>query len=646
MRNHVILSAVLLAFTASCQATATVDSGPGSDPDNNEEVWVTIGSDALGTLESELSSGILDTRQNAEGVTVVKVPGDVIPELSHVMHTRFKRCGGFFVHDSQKQATGSLDNALSVSAITKAFAGYSIDNGQVADALITEVEESNLVSSITTLSSYQTRYYTSQSGVDAALWIRDQFQLLAQNRPDITVETYQHAGYPQPSVIVTIPGDSLPDEVVVIGGHLDSTAFGSSSAPGADDDASGIATLIEMMRVIATTDYKPDRTVKLIGYAAEEVGLRGSGDIADSFQSQGVNVVGVMQLDMTNYKGSSKDIWLVDDYTNAEQNQFIGQLIDAYLNLTWDYTTCGYACSDHASWTQAGYPASLPFESRIDQYNPEIHTGDDTIDVSGGSAEHAAKFARLAAAYLAELAKGDFTGGGEPPPPPPPPPPVPDPVTETFSGSLSQGAQDAYGPFEVTGGTTFTADITGTGDADLYVHIGAPPTTSTYTCRPYRNGSAENCTVDVPAGQSEVHIMLRGYSSATYDLVVNYTPKDGGGDPPPPPPPPGEVEVTETFNDSVARLATEQYGPFIVVPGSDLTAVLSPDNGSSGDADLYVRFDAAPTTGSYDCRPYLNGSNETCQLGVPAGTTEAFVMVRGYNAAEYQVDITYTTPQP
>lgn len=54
-------------------------------------------------------------------------------------------------------------------------------------------------------------------------------------------------------------------------------------------------------------------------------------------------------------------------------------------------------------------------------------------------------------------------------------------------------------------------------------------------------------------------------------------------------------------------------------------------SGGSGDADLYVRFGSAPTTGSYNCRPYLNGNNEACTFGTPqAGTYH--IMVRGYTA--------------
>ncbi len=60
---------------------------------------------------------------------------------------------------------------------------------------------------------------------------------------------------------------------------------------------------------------------------------------------------------------------------------------------------------------------------------------------------------------------------------------------------------------------------------------------------------------------------------------------------------------------------------------SDLSFQIS---GGSGDADLYVRFGSAPTTSSYDCRPWLNGNNETCDFASPS-TGTYHVMVRAYS---------------
>jgi leucyl aminopeptidase len=216
-------------------------------------------------------------------------------------------------------------------------------------------------------------------------------------------------GYAQKSVIMTIRGTTRPDEIVVIGGHLDSIALGgkNANAPGADDDASGVATLTEVARVLLQSGYRPERTIQLMAYAAEEVGLRGSLAIARDYAKRKVDVIGALQLDMTNYQGSDKDIWLMKDFTDAKQNAFLVKLIETYVDATYGFDACGYACSDHASWTRIGVPASMPFESRMNDRNKQIHTKKDTLELSNNNAAHAAKFARLGVAYAIELAKGD-----------------------------------------------------------------------------------------------------------------------------------------------------------------------------------------------------------------------------------------------
>jgi leucyl aminopeptidase len=148
-----------------------------------------------------------------------------------------------------------------------------------------------------------------------------------------------------------------------------------------------------------------------MAYAAEEVGLRGSLRIARDYQQRGVDVVGALQLDMTNYRGSDKDIWLMKDFTSAAQNGFLGRLLDTYVGASWGLDACGYACSDHASWHRTGVPASMPFEARMRDRNRAIHTRKDTLETSGPGAEHAVKFGRLAAAYAIELGKGELGAG-------------------------------------------------------------------------------------------------------------------------------------------------------------------------------------------------------------------------------------------
>lgn len=401
----------VLAVVGSCSQTSPKDESLGPD-----EVWITIGSDAVDDVQEFLASEPEKSVVYAasDRATVIKAKRAHLPRITHFMHERFNRCGGYVVHDSYAEAFDELDDKRPRGTSAKAV-NYTIDHATAVNTLMNTVSEMQIRSVITHLSTnYVNRYYTTPSGTAAAVWIRDHWaSMIPADRSDVSVELYSHAGYPQNSVILTIEGDTLPDEVVVIGGHLDSTigsGTGTSSvAPGADDDASGIATVSEVISVALANGFHPDRTVKFMGYAAEEVGLRGSGDIADDFASQGINVVGVLQLDMTNYDGTATDILMINDNTNSAQNTFVTQLIDAYVGSSWAYINCGYGCSDHASWNSAGFAASMPFEATMSTYNPFIHTSNDTIGNMGGNADYSVQFAKLGAAYIVELAKGDFS---------------------------------------------------------------------------------------------------------------------------------------------------------------------------------------------------------------------------------------------
>lgn len=102
-------------------------------------------------------------------------------------------------------------------------------------------------------------------------------------------------------------------------------------------------------------------------------------------------------------------------------------------------------------------------------------------------------------------------------------PPVASEMVRTFSGYLSQGEKTLIGPLNVVALQQFFANLTMTGDIDLYVRWTSAPTTSTYTCRPYQHtGKPESCQLSVPAGVEKAYVMLQGYTAGEYDLTLTY----------------------------------------------------------------------------------------------------------------------------
>ena len=156
------------------------------------------------------------------------------------------------------------------------------------------------------------------------------------------------------------------------------------------------------------------------------------------------------------------------------------------------------------------------------------------------------------------------------------------------------------------------------GDADLYVRVGAAPTESTYDCRPYDDGSNELCAVTL-AAPARIFVNVKGYAAGENHFVLTID-RDGAT------PPPG----TWTGIDESGTVTKSQEKRW-QTPSLPAGAYLFQITGQ-GDADLYVRTGVAPTTSSYECRPYKSGSNESClvNLTVPA---PIHVMVRGYAAS-------------
>lgn len=415
-----LLASLLFPSLAVCGIQAS------EKPD--EKTWITLDQNTYELLQTiapatksyavqPLANGLKFNGQPLhDRIHIVQIKTGLLDELSRRIHRVEHHCGGYIRHPSLADAKASLKSQKSVASFTRP--SYEITHQSLVNPMLEQMAASNIEQTILALSAFPNRYYKSDYGIQASNWLADKWRTMASNRPDISVEQIYRNIDTQASVVLTIEGNELADQVVVLGAHLDSLNIKDSNyppnspnyrAPGADDDASGVASLTEVLRVLVANDYQPQRTIKLMAYAAEEVGLDGSRYISENYSDKGVNVVGVLQLDMTNYKGSVGDVYLIDDYTDSRQNEFLETVAATYLPaLEVAYTTCGYACSDHANWTARGYPASFPFESMFYDYNPAIHSRNDTYANSGGQATHSLKFARLALAYSVEL--GDVYG--------------------------------------------------------------------------------------------------------------------------------------------------------------------------------------------------------------------------------------------
>lgn len=261
--------------------------------------------------------------------------------------------------------------------------------------------------------SFYTRYYKSDYGAESAEWLYQQISdIIAPVKDTVTISKVEHKGWKQFSIIVSIPG-KVTDKVVV-GAHQDSANLilpNLMKAPGADDDGSGTVTILESLRLLIASykdgTFKPYNTLEFHWYSAEEGGLLGSIDVFTRYSESNQVVVGMLQQDMTGYTQGSIDqgiephFGLIADYTSVELNNFLKQIITNYNSIPYHESECGYACSDHASALENGYPSSFLIESEMKYSNKYIHSNMDTIDRLDWA--HIKEHVKLTVAYAYEL---------------------------------------------------------------------------------------------------------------------------------------------------------------------------------------------------------------------------------------------------
>ena len=199
--------------------------------------------------------------------------------------------------------------------------------------------------------------------------------------------------------IVTIPGSGPnKDEIVIISAHLDSRAQTNHTiAPGAEDNGSGVAALMEAARLFKNTKF--DRTIKIIFFTGEEQGLYGSKAYVRDHPAEMSKIVGVFNLDMFGYDDDhdmcvelhvgTKAVSQVPGkcFTDVNENYNLGLKVE-YIDFE------DMEASDHAPfWNVKPNPvgaiellenfdphSNLPIcEGREDQ-NPHYHKSTDTID--------------------------------------------------------------------------------------------------------------------------------------------------------------------------------------------------------------------------------------------------------------------------
>lgn len=328
---------------------------------------------------------------NEEFLILERNPLFDITDLAHEAHEQNRSCGSI---------QRIFDSPLSTPPKEVKPMQWGQRNAETVKTWIEKIDSQNIMAKIEIMMNWQTRFHAHSEGVLTGEKVLELYRaLVPEDRNDVQLELVTHEGSNQKSVRVRIVGQQKPSELVLIGSHLDSiNSKNKNFAPGADDNASGTASNLEIFRLMMNENIRPQRSLEFHAYAAEEIGLIGSGEMAIDYKQRSQNVISMLQLDMTGFTSGGAKIHMISNNTHGGLTDELISLGKKYLSLPIDKAYLFFGSSDHASWTRRGFPAVFPTENP-QAFNRSIHTEKDTLQ-GVNSAEQVRAFAQLGLLYL------------------------------------------------------------------------------------------------------------------------------------------------------------------------------------------------------------------------------------------------------
>lgn len=278
--------------------------------------------------------------------------------------------------------------------------------------LMDQVSKDSLYAVIDHLQSYHTRRWDSRMVYEAQDWFYDQF--VSMGFDTVFLHDFQFVYHDtlretSDNVIAVQRGTLYPDEYVVFGAHYDSYNNNpgnpdSLRAPGADDNASGSAGILETARLLSACTF--ERSIIYCGWAAEEAGLIGSDAFARDCAEELIDIVAYFNLDMIGYLREDADIhvnllYTTQDSTLAYYVNSFSQVYFPEMPIWQSWLTWGD--SDFSSFNRNGYASIQTFEDTHFS-SPYIHTPDDVLGVSVNNMDQVKRFTELNLGLVATLA--------------------------------------------------------------------------------------------------------------------------------------------------------------------------------------------------------------------------------------------------
>ena len=305
-------------------------------------------------------------------------------------------------------AVAIFNKKASLAKLTRDFPVVTEEDPRIRE-MLNQVNMDSLEATVQHLQDYGSRIWNSENAFAASDWIASRMEALGlevEQQP-FNANTWMGSGAAAPNVIGIQRGTLYPDTYVVCGSHVDSFSYeammGGGTAPGADDNATGVASVLESARIM--TQYEFEYSIIYCAYGCEEMGLYGSEAYASRCQQQGMDIIGYFNNDMNGYLYGDQ-IHIDCIYPNSVEpigTYYMNVGSVYYPELPIRHVNFNQGDSDHTSFNNHGYMGIYPFED-YQNYSPYIHTPNDVIGTSVTSFEMSQQYCQMNIACLAEIA--------------------------------------------------------------------------------------------------------------------------------------------------------------------------------------------------------------------------------------------------
>ena len=285
-------------------------------------------------------------------------------------------------------------------------------------ALMDSVSVDSIKANIEHLCSYYNRRCDSRYIWEVQDWLTGRYEHFGVDTVMLHDFKIHKEGFPEETadnVIAVQWGTKTPQEFVVCGAHYDSwnddgTDPDTIRSPGADDNASGVAGILETARILS--NYTFDRTIIYANWCAEEIGLIGSAAYARDMAQQNMDIVGYFNLDMTGYLEEGTDIHVHLMYTTQDSTiaNYVFNFSHVYFpEMPIRQHWLAWGDSDYSSFNRNGYAAVHPFED-VHASSPFIHSRQDVLGLSVNNLDQSKRFTELNLGLVATLAGPNHDG--------------------------------------------------------------------------------------------------------------------------------------------------------------------------------------------------------------------------------------------